>query len=244
VRDLGFAILAGTGVSEGTVLRVAETFGYVRRTNYGELFDVRTELDPSNLAFTGLAISPHTDNPYRDPVPTLQLLHCVQNAVEGGDTGLVDGFLAASLLADESPADLRLLASTPVPFAWCDATNTLRAEVPLIELDCRGEPRCVRFNNRSMEAIAGTPESLAAFYDAYRHFAEIVTREELRLSFRLEGGDCLMFDNRRVLHARTAFVDDTGGSRHLQGCYADVDGLLSSIAVLERVPARQSDGVS
>lgn len=35
-----------------------------------------------------------------------------------------------------------------------------------------------------------------------------------------------------VLHARTGFA--RGGARHLQGCYADMDGLLSTLAVLRR----------
>ena len=39
---------------------------------------------PGNLAFTSRAIRPHTDNPYRDPVPTVQLLHCLRAAAEGG----------------------------------------------------------------------------------------------------------------------------------------------------------------
>jgi gamma-butyrobetaine dioxygenase len=63
------------------VLTVAETFGFVRETNYGRLFDVRVVPDPSNLAFTSREILPHTDNPYRDPVPTLQLLHRLRAAL-------------------------------------------------------------------------------------------------------------------------------------------------------------------
>ena len=39
------------------------------------------------------------------------------------------------------------------------------------------------------------------------------------------------------LHGRTAFAA-TSGSRHLQGCYADIDGLRSSIAVLSRKAER------
>ena len=50
----------------GTVLEVARSFGFVRETNYGTLFDVRVEPDPNNLAFTAVPLSPHTDNPYRD----------------------------------------------------------------------------------------------------------------------------------------------------------------------------------
>src|SRR5207244_3930960 len=45
-------------------------------------------------------------------------------------------------------------------------------------------------------------------------------------------GDCLIFDNTRLLHARTAFAES--GERHLQGCYADLDGLSSTLEVLRR----------
>ena len=45
----------------------------------------------------------------------------------------------------------------------------------------------------------------------------------------------LVFDNTRVLHARTAFGMTAGSpGRHLQGCYADLDGLASTLAVLRR----------
>jgi gamma-butyrobetaine dioxygenase len=42
-----------------------------------------------------------------------------------------------------------------------------------------------------------------------------------------------------MLHARTAFADpDRAGERHLQGCYADLDALASSLAVLRREETR------
>ena len=90
LRD-GFFLLRDVPCRPGTVLAVAASMGYVRETNYGRLFDVRVEATPANLAYTGLPIAPHTDNPYRDPVPTVQLLHCLATAVKGGDSGLVDG---------------------------------------------------------------------------------------------------------------------------------------------------------
>lgn len=232
VQRLGFVLLRGTPTEDRTVLRVAQSFGHVRATNYGALFEVRVEADPTNLAFTGLAISPHTDNPYRDPVPTVQLLHCLSNAVAGGESGLVDGFRAAATLRDEDPRAFGVLTGTPVPFAWSDTHASLRAERPLIETDPAGRIREVRFNNRSMRPVRLPYGELVAFYAAYRTFAEIVERPELLLTFRLEPGDCLIFDNVRLLHARTAFADTGSGSRHLQGCYADLDGLNSTVAIL------------
>ncbi|GAA1404013.1 hypothetical protein GCM10009639_49530 [Kitasatospora putterlickiae] len=232
VSRSGFAVLRGVPVRERQVLEVAQTFGYVRATNYGELFDVRVEPDPNNLAFTSAAIAPHTDNPYRDPVPTLQLLHCLENSATGGDSGLVDGFRAAALLREEAPEHFAALTRTPVPFVFRDRVSELRADRPLIEVDPLGRIREVRFNNRSIATLRGPAAELDAFYAAYRAFAAITLRPELRLDFRLDPGDCLIFDNTRLMHARTAFAQD--GRRHLQGCYADVDSLASTLAVLHR----------
>jgi gamma-butyrobetaine dioxygenase len=233
-------LLRGVPARPGAVLAVARSLGYVRETNYGRLFDVRVTATPSNLAFTGLPIAPHTDNPYRDPVPTVQLLHCLAGAAEGGESGLVDGFAAAGLLRREDPAAFGILAATPVTFAYHDATADLRATRPVIGLDPAGRIREIRFNHRSMQPwqpggaggggdrVAGA----AAFYAAAGAFARILARPALMLSFRLEPGDCVAFDNTRVLHARTGFA--ASGTRHLQGCYADLDGVSSSLAVLRR----------
>ncbi|MET7301798.1 TauD/TfdA family dioxygenase [Embleya sp. NPDC005575] len=232
VQRLGLALLRGVPCIEEQVLSVAGTFGFVRETNYGRLFDVRVEDRPNNLAFTSVAITPHTDNPYRDPVPTVQLLHCLANEAAGGDSGFVDGFRAAALLRAEQPDAFRVLVRTPVPFEFRDAHTRLRAHRPIIGADEAGRIREVRFNNRSMGTLRLPAGELADFYSAYRAFAEILARTELMLTRRLEPGDCVVFDNTRVLHARTAF--DGAGRRHLQGCYADLDGLAGTLDVLGR----------
>ena len=239
VRD-GFAVLTGVPAEPGMVLTVAASFGFVRETNYGPLFDVRIEPAPGNLAFTSREILPHTDNPYRDPVPTLQLLHCLRSAAEGGETGLVDGFAAARALQSADPEAYARLTSTTVSFEYIDKTAELRTSQPLIDLGPGGPSagrelgrvRGVRFNNRSIRAIRLPYRQVEAFYTAYRTWAELLARPERRLNTRLAPGDCLIFDNTRILHARTAF--SVTGSRHLQGCYADLDGLASTLAVLAR----------
>jgi gamma-butyrobetaine dioxygenase len=238
--NTGFLVLRGVPAESAAVLAVAETMGYVRETNYGRLFDVQVKAAPTNLADTGRAIAPHTDNPYRDPAPTVQLLHCLTSAVAGGDSGLVDGFRAAGLLRAEHPAAFRTLTRTAVTFRYADATAELTATRPIIGVDPRGRVREIRFNSRSMQPLrrpdTAAPADAAAvavqFYAAYRAFAAIVLRPALMLQLRLEPGDCMVFDNTRVLHARSGFTD--AGDRHLQGCYADLDGIESSLAVLRR----------
>jgi gamma-butyrobetaine dioxygenase len=230
-RD-GFALLSEVPPQSGQVTAVAETFGFVRETNYGRLFDVRIEENASNLAFTGLAISPHTDNPYRDPVPTIQLLHCLHNAAEGGDSGLVDGFAAGAHLRDQHPEAFEVLTRTRVGYRFDSPDAHLEALAPLIALDAAGYIREIRFNNRSMQVPGLGRDETVAFYTAYRTFARLVSDPAAQLTFRMEPGDCLIFDNTRLLHARTAF--EAVGGRHLQGSYADLDGLLSTLALLER----------
>jgi gamma-butyrobetaine dioxygenase len=228
----GFMLLRGVPAEPGTVLAVAETLGFVRETNYGRLFDVRVAARPANLAFTDKEIGPHTDNPYRDPVPTLALLHCLSNAAPGGDTGLVDGFAAATALRAEDPAAFGVLTQTPWPFRYADDEAELLACRPLIGLTPRGRVREVRFNERSMLPLRLPAAETAAAYAACLAWARLIARPEFRLRLKLAPGDCLVFDNTRVLHARTAFSG--AGERHLQGCYADIDGLLSTLAVLRK----------
>jgi gamma-butyrobetaine dioxygenase len=242
VLRLGFVLLRDVPAEPGTVLEVAASFGYVRETNYGRLFDVRVEHQgsaPGNLAFTSRAIRPHTDNPYRDPAPTVQLLHCLRAAGEGGDTGLVDGFAAAAELRATDSESFGALTKTPVSFGYVDKETDLRASLPLIQLSPRGRVRGVCFNNRSMRPLRRPYAEVTAFYTAYRQWAELLAQPGRQLNLRLAPGDCLVFDNTRVLHARTAFSMSEGSpGRHLQGCYADLDGLASTLAVLTREESR------
>jgi gamma-butyrobetaine dioxygenase len=236
----GFMLLRGVPQSDGAVLTVAGSFGYVRETNYGRLFDVRVERNAANLAFTGLPIGPHTDNPYRDPAPTVQLLHCLVNAADGGESGLLDGYTAAAMLRAEYPAAFHCLTTTPVTFRYADADAELSATRPMIGLTATGLISEIRYNSRSLQppvpesdaSTAAAAAQLTDFYRAYRTFAMILLRPELTLCFRLEPGDCLVFDNTRLMHSRTGFT--AAGQRHLQGCYADLDGVESSVAVLAR----------
>jgi gamma-butyrobetaine dioxygenase len=242
----GFMVLTGVPAEPGALADVVASFGYIRETNYGRLFNVRVEPTAVNLAFTSLAIGPHTDNPYRDPVPTLQLLHCLTNCAEGGDSGLLDGFRAAAQLRAEDPVAFDRLTSTPVSFRYADTTSELRATRPMIALNSAGQIHEVRYSSRSMEPLrprsgaspAEAADQMSQFYLAYRAFAAILLRPSLTLRFLLRPGDCVVFDNTRILHSRTGF--SAAGRRHLQGCYADIDGVESTAAVLARSCRRKA----
>jgi gamma-butyrobetaine dioxygenase len=50
------------------------------------------------------------------------------------------------------------------------------------------------------------------------------------LQRKLAPGEMVIFDNRRVLHGRSAYGG--GGRRWLQGCYAERDGLHATLSRL------------
>ncbi len=231
-NDYGFIVLTDVPTKSGTILDVIDSFGYVRETNYGKTFDVKTIVDPNNLAFTNLGLGLHADNPYRDPVPTIQLLHCLENTVDGGESLLADGFKAAQLLRQESPESFKMLTTTWINFRFQDIQTDLHSRAPFIEVNDNNEVIKVRFNNRSIAPIKTEPEKIKSFYKAYRHYAEILERETLTFEFKTKPGDLILFDNARIFHARKAFSDS--GSRWLQGAYADLDSLYSSLSVLQR----------
>ena len=232
VSGSGLALLSGAGTAPGKLFEVVGLFGYVRETNYGRSFDVVTTVDPSNLAFTSLPLGPHTDNPYRDPTPTLQLLHCLVSSTTGGESIFVDGLEAAAVLAAEDPAGYGLLGRMPVPWRYADASTELACEAPVFRLHGDGRLAAVRFNERARVPTRFPSELAEQHLAVLRHFAAILERPELQLRLRLEPGELVCFDNQRVLHGRTGY--ESGGERHLQGCYADRDGLESRLAVLRR----------
>jgi len=232
VDELGFAVLTGCGTEPGTVTRVAELFGYVRETNYGRLFDVRSLVRATNLAYTGIGLGAHTDNPYRDPPPTLQLLHCLSSSTSGGESTLVDGFRVAADLRIDAPEAFELLARHALQFHYSDAETELEAEAPVISLDARGDVVAIRFNTRSTAPFRLDEPLVEPYYDAYRVFGRMLESPSHQLRIMLAPGDLFIVDNTRVLHGRTGFTE--AGERHLQGCYADRDGLRSRLAVLSR----------
>jgi len=227
--SLGFAKITGSEKKSGTVIKIAKLFGYVRETNYGKWFDVKSKTNAINLAYTNLGLQAHTDNPYRNPVPTIQILHCIKNSTKGGDTKVVDGFNAALRLKRENNKYFDLLSKYCSQFEFKGKKNVhLKSRFPMINLSPDGELTAIHFNNRSIGPIRNVPyRDMLNYYKAYRKFSKIIDDDKMAISFKLKPGDSFIVDNTRVLHARTAYSGT--GTRWLQGCYADKDGLLSTI---------------
>jgi gamma-butyrobetaine dioxygenase len=231
LRD-GFVVLRDVPREPGAVLTVAQSIGFIRETERGPFLDVQVGALPPSQGFTGRPLTPRTTQPFRDPLPTLELLHCLDDAAVGGESILVDGFHAAASLRAQDPAAFAVLASSEVTFAYADARAELRATRPVIGVDPRGRIREIRLSDTYMQPLRLPPDEIVAFYAAYRAFAEMIGWPDQMLTFPLRPGDCLIFDNTRILNGRTRFAED--GTRHLQVCWTDLDGLASTLALMRR----------
>ncbi len=219
----GFVILRGTPTEPDTVRHVANRLGYLVPTNFGDIFDVRAEPMPADLAYTAIELVAHTDLPYRRPVPGIQLLHCLSNDSPGGDSTLVDGLAAAETLASVDPEAHAALASTEVIYRYDIGSDTVVGRGLTLEYDQFGRFRQVRLNPKLDSPVVRDGQDLDAFYRGRRWLVEWLNDAAHKVTFRLEPGDVMLMDNHRILHGRTAF--DTGsGFRHLQGCYIEHDG--------------------
>jgi gamma-butyrobetaine dioxygenase len=233
----GALILTEVPTESESILQVAETFGHVRVTNFGKYFDVMSKPESNDLAYRSVRLGPHTDNPYRNPVPGIQLLHCLVNETTGGYSTLVDSLSVIQQLADEDPGGVDLLSRIPVKFRFVDQDTELIERRPMIELDHQGRPTGVHYSPRLDYLPVLDEATTVAFHRARRRLGELFSDPAYELYFRLQAGELMMFDNNRVLHGRTEF-DPREGLRHLQGCYIDLDGPRGRYLNLQRFVGR------
>lgn len=229
----GFVIFKKVPTKNNFIVNFANSIGSIRRTNFGEFFDVKSKPNPNDLAYTSLPLAPHTDNPYRNPVPCIQMLHCIENEVSGGFSTLVDGYTVTQKLKDEFPDFYKILSETKVRFQFIDQTVVLENWAEMIQLDKNENFKQVRFSPRLDFVPLLDKEKLELYYTARKKISELYNSDKYRIEFKLSKGDLLMMDNHRLLHGRTMY-DANEGNRFLQGCYIDYDSTEGKLRHLKR----------
>ena len=229
----GFVIIKNIPTSNNFVVKFANSIGSVRRTNFGEYFDVKSKPDPNDLAYTSLGLAPHTDNPYRNPVPCIQLLHCIESEVSGGLSTLVDGFTVSEDLKNENPKFYKILSEVKVRFKFIDKEVVLEDWSELIKLNEDKTFKQVRFSPRMDYVPMLEKEKLDFYYKARKKLSEMYNSNKYKIEFKLMPKDLIMMDNYRLLHGRTAY-ETKEGNRFLQGCYIDYDSTEGKLRHLKR----------
>ena len=229
----GFVIFENVPTKDNFIVNFANSIGSIRRTNFGEFFNVKSKPNPNDLAYTSLPLAPHTDNPYRKPVPCIQLLHCIENEVGGGLSTLVDGLAVTEELKKEHPSFFQILTEIKVRFQFVDDNVVLEDWAEMIQLDENKRLKQVRFSPRLDFVPLMDKEKLELYYAARNKISEMYNSEKFRIEFKLKPGDLLMMDNYRLLHGRTEY-NANEGNRFLQGCYIDYDSTEGKLKHLKR----------
>jgi gamma-butyrobetaine dioxygenase len=237
VRTYGFALIRELPTREDAVLELAERIAFVQESNFGRSFHVVSKPNPENLAFTAQRLTAHTDIVNRHSAVNLQFLHCLEFEAEGGESILVDGFAAATRLAETDAEAHELLREVPVRWRFRTDDVDIANRWPVITTDSDGNYTEIRLNTGLMEPLEIETSLIPDFYRALAAFGRILRDPGREFVFKMHPGDCQVFDNQRVLHARAAF-DPNSGTRRLHGCYVDKDDFVGRLAALERRPGR------
>ncbi|KAK4047238.1 hypothetical protein OIV83_005542 [Microbotryomycetes sp. JL201] len=236
---------------------LVERISSIRNTWYGNLFDVKAEVGSKNIAYTNLDLGLHMDLVHFETPPRYQFLHSLQNTgVKGGASYFVDSYAVAQRIRETDREAFDVLASEPVLFEYRSDAHHTRFERPTIELDTDGQtilavnysppfqgplPLTQLVRDRATTTSIDA-ERLSKLRRGLQLFADLCDDERYRYNVQLQPGDCVIFDNRRVLHARTAFEFVEGSSeqgvepgergRWLKGAYCDGDEVASKWRIL------------
>ena len=227
----GVAFVTEMPDSDAALTELVHHIGLVRPTFFGEYFDVRTHIEPSNLAYTANALELHTDTPAEEMAPGLQFLHCRANSVAGGDNLFLDGVAVAEDFRTESPEQFRILSETRIPFYCEHDSYDMRSRQRVIELDEHGAVSGVTISQHMADVFDLPQQELDAFYPAFIAFGRKLQDAKYMMRFNIQAGECIVFDNHRIVHGRDAY-SATSGDRYLRGCYADRGELRSAYRIL------------
>ncbi|KAJ6588118.1 hypothetical protein B0H19DRAFT_1205778 [Mycena capillaripes] len=219
--------------------KLAGAFSQIRETFYGQVWDVVNLANSRNIAYTNLDLGFHMDLLYFKNPPKYQILHCLRNKVVGGASLFVDAFHAAAALRTQDPTLFEVLATTPVPFHYINDGHHLHHTHPTIELSPTGAISQINYSPPFQAPL--TLDTPPSFYTALAAFADLLQDPARVYQYTLKEGDAVIFDNRRALHARTAFSDREGQeekdgepNRWLKGCYFEADALLDRGRMLRK----------
>lgn len=224
VRDYGICLLTHSPADPEATEEIASLIGYIRETHYGRIFEIISKPNPTLIANAPVPLRPHTDENFREPPPGIMIFHSIKASEDGGGLSVMtDGFKLATDFKAMYPEDYELLSTVPVPHRRFIEDVGLRAEAPVITLNYMGDVSEFRLNERTMAPLDLPDQLIKPTYQALIKMFELSYQSKYHLRYLLKDGEALVFDNARVLHARTGF----NGNRHVRLTHVGRDEFYS-----------------
>ncbi|RJE19599.1 Gamma-butyrobetaine [Aspergillus sclerotialis] len=237
---LGVIFVKDIPQSREMVEKIATRMGPLRNTFYGPTWDVRSIPDAKNVAYTAKPLDFHMDLMYMDNPPGFQLLHCLENSCQGGESLFADSFMAVSDMWYKYPDFAEQLQQLHLTYTYDHDNAMYTASWPVFQYHSaqrKSGERILANVNYSPPFQSHTtqthwtmasrgPSQRRNPIEPLRVFADQLGREENIFKLKLDPGQCVIFENRRVVHSRRQF-DNSTGKRWLAGAYVDSDALMS-----------------
>ena len=224
VRTYGICLVRRVPAKIEATEELAALIGHIRETHYGRVFEIYSTPNPTVIANAPVPLRPHTDENFREPPPGIMIFHSIRASEDGGGASVMtDGFRLAEDYKALYPEQFELLTRVPIPHRRFVEDVGLRAEAPVIGLDYFGQISQFRLNERTMGPIDLSSELIEPVYDALAKMFELSYDPKYHLHHLLMDGEALVFDNARVLHARTGF----NGNRHVRLTHVGSDEFYS-----------------
>lgn len=202
-------------------------------TPLGAVFTCRNE---GHRAFAGVAapnadkllaaaIPFGTDFAFLPDPPAFAVTLCEENTVIGGELLLVDGW---TLVRENlSPNELRALSDTRIDYRAQivrragGTRGAFVASHALLEVGADGsdEQMHIVYSPSYARRIHAPFPQCRSFYDALQTFEDALALPANSLEIRLQPGDMLICDNRRILRCTKSF-EKASGNRHIKTFYA------------------------
>lgn len=216
LHKTGLIFVHGVPELETSVEEIGQQIGRLQDTFYDRTWDVVSKPKAENVAYTSQFLGLHQDLLYNRPTPRIQILHCLANDSEGGESLFSDGVRAAIQLKLQSPSEYKTLVKSLVAFHYDKNEHYYRDVHSTIKED-----------NGYVSSVWWSPPFQAPFHSSFdlqtwvkaaRLFQSAIESPENMYQYKMKPGECVVFDNQRVLHGRRQFTTG-GGKRWLKGTY-------------------------
>lgn len=215
----------------------------------------------SNIAYSNLSLPLHQDLLYLENVPGFQLLHSINNSSDepGGTNIFVDAFHAARDVREKDAEGYEAMQHVPINYHYVKDGSKFYQSRPMIEQYDSNESNTLMGNYEYLiKAVHYSPPFQAPFtlgiynkspstntspaklterflFRDFVHglgiFDQHINMPKNQFKIKLPENSCVIFNNTRILHARTAFKSS---DRWLKGCYLDRDYFKSKLSYLEQ----------
>jgi len=232
----GIVILEGAPPGKQTLEQIAEPMGGLVDTMYDRIWDLTNEFvgadvsGRANLAYSQAALALHQDLVYFESPPGIQMLSWqrADETIQGGLSTFLDSGYLLQLFRERHPEHFRTFCQLPATFQKDQEHRSPPQRVfyrtPHITLNEREEIINFIWSPPFEGPLMLSLEQTEEYYKARQAFDSILT-EIPKLEIRMKAGEVAIWNNKRMLHGRTAISGE--GVRQAFGAYTSLDEFLN-----------------